>query len=215
MRQSGLTLIELLLVMAILIALSSIAYSVYILAKERAREAECMNNLRQIYLIVKMVEQDEGKMPETTWELFGIHPNHPIRKQYPNRKFYTGPWWRYAKTCFVCPTVKAGEVWEVWFSCDDPHTIPPGTYHFPNLFWGHQVKKGRVRRIPEAPPPNATLACCGLIGIPTGRRLSHNLGVDFSGRVGRCYVPPEIIKAYDDLSFGRRIDYPIGWELVQ
>ncbi len=211
-RMKALTLIELMVVCAIIAVLAGIVWSIVVMAKERARQVECMNNLRQIYLIVKMIEDDEERMPETLWELFGVPPTHPVRKQHPNRKFYTGPWWRYANTCFVCPTVRASEVWGKWYSCDDPTTIPPGTYDFPNLGWGHFVKKGLVRREPEEPPSNATLACCGGILYPVGRALFHGIGIDISGRIGRRYTPPENRVPFDELIRHRG---KIGWDLIR
>ena len=215
LRCFGFTLIELLVVIGIIVVLSGIVWTVTVMVKERARRVECMNNLRQIYLIMKMIEQDEGHMPETLWELFGVPPNHPVRKQYPNRKFYTGPWWRYADTCFVCPTARASEAWGSWYSCDDPHTVPPGTYDFPNLRWGYFVKKGLVRREPEAPPSNAALACCGGTIWPSGREFLHNIGIDISGRIGRPYSPPENEKAFDEIAFYGRRGLTIGWVLIK
>jgi type II secretory pathway pseudopilin PulG len=208
----GLTLIELLVVIGIVLALFGIVWTVVVMVREKAKQVECMNNLRQIYLIMKMIEQDKGHMPETLWELFGVPPNHPIRKQKPDHKFYTGPWWRYANTCFVCPIVRASEAWGSWYSCDDPTTVPPGSYDFPNLGWGHYVKKGLIRRKPEEPPPNATLACCGGELYPVGRTLFHGIGIDISGRIGRRYVPPENRKPLDELI---RHHGEIGWDLIK
>lgn len=220
MKREGLTLMELLFIMVILVALASVAVAVYHLATERARRVECMNNLRQIYLVMKMIEEDLGHMPETPWELFGVPPDHPVRKQHPNRQFYTGPWWRYIKvnTPFICPSVRVSEAWGVWYDPNDTMIMSRGTtYGFPNLTVGSFVKKGGVRREPKTPPPNATLVCCGGTS-DTGRVIFHNLAVDFSGRIGKRYTPPELYQLVFDLRPDRGnvpLSYTVGWDLVK
>jgi len=72
-RQSGFTLIELLVTIAIISILAAILFPVFARARENARRASCMSNMKQIALGVMMYTQDYderfprigGKVPTT------------------------------------------------------------------------------------------------------------------------------------------------------
>jgi prepilin-type N-terminal cleavage/methylation domain-containing protein/prepilin-type processing-associated H-X9-DG protein len=57
-RQRGFTLIELLVVIAIVALLAAILFPVFAQAREKARQADCISNLRQIGLAAIMYAQD-------------------------------------------------------------------------------------------------------------------------------------------------------------
>jgi prepilin-type N-terminal cleavage/methylation domain-containing protein/prepilin-type processing-associated H-X9-DG protein len=61
MRTRGFTLIELLVVIAIISILASILFPVFSRAREKARQASCMSNLRQIALAFLMYAQDSDE----------------------------------------------------------------------------------------------------------------------------------------------------------
>ena len=68
MRSRGFTLIELLVVIAIIAILASILFPVFAKAREKARQATCLSQLRQLATAVAMYNQDNsGRMPGYTW----------------------------------------------------------------------------------------------------------------------------------------------------
>ncbi len=58
----GFTLIELLVVIAIIAILAAILFPVFAKAREKARQTQCSNNLRQIAVAIHMYAQDCGEM---------------------------------------------------------------------------------------------------------------------------------------------------------
>ncbi len=58
MRRTGFTLIELLVVIAIIAILAAILFPVFAQAREKARQTQCVSNLRQVVLSAQMYLQD-------------------------------------------------------------------------------------------------------------------------------------------------------------
>jgi|GEM_PF-2162179 len=73
----GFTLVELLVVMAILAVLTAIIFPVFTQAREKSRQAVCLNNQRQLALAIIMWTQDGNEcLPEVenVWEAIDVAP---------------------------------------------------------------------------------------------------------------------------------------------
>ena len=58
MKKSAFTLIELLVVIAIIAILAAILFPVFAQAREKARSASCLSNMKQLGLALNMYQQD-------------------------------------------------------------------------------------------------------------------------------------------------------------
>lgn len=71
-RRAGFTLIELLVVIAIIAILASILFPVFSRAREKARSAKCISNLKQLALAIKMYADDfDEVLPPWGWNTAG------------------------------------------------------------------------------------------------------------------------------------------------
>ncbi len=112
-RRSGFTLIELLVVIAIIAILAAILFPVFARAREKARQASCLSNVKEIALAALMYLEDyDGIMPPTV----GSHDHY-----YSNG----GKWWYdrvmpYIKNnqVLLCPS-ETGRGWTMtgWYAC--------------------------------------------------------------------------------------------------
>jgi prepilin-type N-terminal cleavage/methylation domain-containing protein/prepilin-type processing-associated H-X9-DG protein len=82
--KKGFTLIELLVVIAIIAILASILFPVFARARENARRASCMSNLKQVGLGLMQYTQDyDEKYPQNAWYPTAINNNSAM----PSGKF--------------------------------------------------------------------------------------------------------------------------------
>ncbi len=82
MKRGGFTLIELLVVIAIIAILAAILFPVFSRAREQARKAACMSNLKNIATAWMMYLQDwdETLLPYECWNCNGPDPHDPNRR---------------------------------------------------------------------------------------------------------------------------------------
>jgi prepilin-type N-terminal cleavage/methylation domain-containing protein/prepilin-type processing-associated H-X9-DG protein len=80
-RQKGFTLIELLVVIAIIAILAAILMPVFAQAREKARQASCLSNLKQIGLGMQMYAQDYDETLPSSSVYGSCHPLHNVTWQ--------------------------------------------------------------------------------------------------------------------------------------
>ena len=69
MRRKGFTLIELLVVIAIIAILAAILFPVFGNVRKKVRETQCMTQMHDVYIALKVYKEDNNKYPAA---LFGF-----------------------------------------------------------------------------------------------------------------------------------------------
>ena len=91
-NRKGFTLIELLVVIAIIAILVAILFPVFAKAREKARQASCVSNLKQLTLSFIMYVQDyDDNMPSTAIANWA---------DYPDGSKNTYGWWNWAHAIY-------------------------------------------------------------------------------------------------------------------
>jgi prepilin-type N-terminal cleavage/methylation domain-containing protein/prepilin-type processing-associated H-X9-DG protein len=131
-KSSGFTLIELLVVVAIIAVLAAILFPVFARARENARRASCMSNLKQIGLGMMMYVQDnDERYPKYSW-----NNGNQIADAEHGGSWYPTPSSTYAKDWYwqnvIFPYVKNIQV----FICPSSPSAgvaygAPASYHGP------------------------------------------------------------------------------------
>ena len=208
MKQHGFTLIELLVVIAIIAILAAILFPVFAKAREKARQASCQSNLKQLMLGILMYTQDyDEKFPFFPWgEGYNGNPNSSVwfKAIYP-----------YVKNLqiYACPSSsRANGVWAVWLEppFDDPSFVVSGTpggsgycgvnmhYGYNEIignwgpWWGHSGLSQATLRYPAETLVLADCSSCWIGGYWASSRRGFLRRVAFaepSGDVG-CGCPP-------------------------
>lgn len=125
MKSRGFTLIELLVVLAIIAILAAIIFPVFAQAREKAREATCVSNLRQLSMgILQYTQDNDDVLPGAYQGDYGIDTTHAKRggwiyyvefaEDNPKGKDFDptlGSIYPYVKSTqvYVCPDDDAGQ----------------------------------------------------------------------------------------------------------
>src|SRR5471030_3165545 len=88
-NRSAFTLIELLVVIAIIAILAAILFPVFAQAREKARQASCLSNMKQIGLATMMYIQDYD---ETFPLVYFAYPNGIDGKNYTGWQIVVSPY---------------------------------------------------------------------------------------------------------------------------
>jgi prepilin-type N-terminal cleavage/methylation domain-containing protein/prepilin-type processing-associated H-X9-DG protein len=111
----GFTLIELLVVIAIIAILAAILFPVFAKARERARQAACISNQKQIVLAAKMYSDDwEGILPNIGTYSSGFFGSWTAG---PDWTAVNGPIYDYVRAgqeIYQCPSVKGQGISYSW-----------------------------------------------------------------------------------------------------
>lgn len=140
----GFTLIELLVVIAIIAILAAILFPVFAQARESARMASCLSNLKQLGLGTMMYLQDyDEKFPSTkAWGRMWQDPNDWIADpNKPDSLRYlpdmVDPYIK-NKDVWFCPTVgRSGRAFGFWGT--PPNGLDPAVANGTTYLWQHQT----------------------------------------------------------------------------
>jgi prepilin-type N-terminal cleavage/methylation domain-containing protein/prepilin-type processing-associated H-X9-DG protein len=167
MTKRGFTLIELLVVIAIIAILAAILFPVFARAREKARQASCSSNTKQLGLgfLMYVQDYDERFPPQRDWAVSGSF-RHWVDEIYPYVK---------NSQLYICPSAKDSYYTTI------PSGVPPGGTVWWSQFvgncsygygaWLGGFGSGAARGLKDiACPANCTLvadcntgvhACCG------------------------------------------------------
>lgn len=190
---AGFTLIELLVVVAIIALLAAILFPVFARARENARKAACMSNLKQIGLAMDMYLQDYDE----TYPCAYMGYSAPDLDWYGSTTYSTGVDWytlltpyTKSKQVFVCPTAGAtpwggSYGWNIcgtkYTSTSSPPSPGNGFGFLPGAF---ETPTGSYLTLASVQQPSDTI----LVTDPASNGYTSN-GVYFYPSGGLSYIP--------------------------
>lgn len=129
-RRTGFTLIELLVVIAIIAILAAILFPVFAQAREKARQTQCMSNMKNLALAAMQYVQDyDERFPFSIY--LTVQNNSPciftlFNAMFPYIKEYGHPHLPFGSAGIRC----GGEFWAVRCACVLYHGLSEHGVHF-------------------------------------------------------------------------------------
>ncbi len=196
----GFTLIELLVVIAIISILAAILFPVFARARENARSASCLSNLKQMGLAIEMYKQDyDGKYPfargaGSTAHWYGYLDSYVKNKQVQ-----------------VCPDHSD---WPIGYSYNLAFGYQPGSLFSPTRsgtslsYCGHDVPV--YDGVSDAIITNPSQSVVLLDSILVYYRLTVDLGYSDSSAKGLAdtLTPPESSDSTPDKTLTTKYNHP-------
>ncbi len=170
MNRRAFTLMEILLVIAIIVLLVALLLPVFHQGRKKSYEPVCINNLRQFHVAFTMYREDYGDSPKyQAWLLPYIKDKRLLR----------------------CPmdTYKHGAG---WWTADVPSRL------FDTSYFYYRPLSDPFKEIMERLDPNHGIAACVLHGRRTRVEL-HAAEFDFIGRVLRLRLDGSVSPGYAEL----------------
>lgn len=187
-KQHGLTLMELLIIIGIILTLTSLTLSVVRLGISAAQRIQCINNLRQIYEATKLYEEEFGSPPIlakhfVSWnpelEQIMICPSDPYQG-YGDIARYISRYGEEAKNRFSIVPFSYEPIYWTWYWM---LKIKPkfGRFGEESDWWREDWQKTINAIQQRINKPNMPVVICPF----------HNLAIFRDGNVGKS--PPPII----------------------
>lgn len=148
----GFTLIELLVVIAIIAILAAILFPVFAQARESARATQCLSNMRQLGLGLRMYATDVDDTYPNIYQGWGLNPPDPASQEGWLWKNAIAPYLK-NKGIFVCPSNPVAPP-------DGPGKLPPeDSANWNNNGMGYAMEPDKIMSQSYAMNAGATTWC--------------------------------------------------------
>jgi len=173
-RTAGFTLIELLVVIAIIAILAAILFPVFAKAREKARQASCLSNNKQIALALLMYVQDYDEMLPA--RAYGLYPHDFASGATMSWVSIVYPYVKNAQL-FMCPSYTARYTAYTWQGAT--RISIPGNIGYNFCALGGSTNATYAMALIQRPaevPMTADCVCCGLKSTGTDPRNCLYIG---------------------------------------
>jgi prepilin-type N-terminal cleavage/methylation domain-containing protein/prepilin-type processing-associated H-X9-DG protein len=143
----GFTLIELLVVIAIIAILAAILFPIMTKAREAARNAKCVNNLKQLNKAIAMyLDENNGFFPRTRWHS-RLHWIYNLKREPPEGPFLQDVLYTLKNNSdvWLCPSIKPNGTsyrvsWGTFYWRENRGVTPRGRNIITNYIWNHLLE---------------------------------------------------------------------------